>query len=43
MGSRMRASSRNEAAVGTWGTFPCAAVGMIGPVSVSNGDPAPER
>ena len=43
MGPHMRASSRNEAAVGTWGTFPRSAVGMIGPVTVSNGDSARER
>ena len=43
MGPRMKASSRNEAAVGTWGTFPRAAVGMIDPVSVLNDDSACER
>ena len=43
MGPRMKASSRTEAAVGTWGAFPRAAVGMIGSVSVSNDDSARER
>ena len=42
-GPAHEASSRNEAAVGTWGTFPRAAVGMIGPVSVLNDDSARER
>ena len=43
MGPRMKASSSNEATVGTWDTFPRAAVGMIGSVSVSNDDSARER
>ena len=43
MGRRMKASFRNEAALGTWGTFPRAAVRMVGPVSVSIDDSARER